>query len=157
MMTKESEQIRVADERDGVDPSLLKPGAQPQEEVGGDTPQDHAGPHDQPVGKQLRETGADEFYLSVTPVSSAAQLVRFCHTIQQIGAADIAYFSSSASGTAIKLTLRSRVPILEILDEMEEVEKVWEDPALKVGANWRLPTFRGLRIQHCARITLNQC
>jgi hypothetical protein len=96
-------------------------------------------------------------YLSVAPLSSAAPLVLFCHTIQQNGVADIAYFSSSANGTAIKLALRSRTPILDILKQMDEVEEIWEDPALDVGANWGVPTFCGLHIQRSARITLKEC
>ncbi len=96
----------------------------------------YADPHDEPVGIEFRETGVDEIYLSVAPVSSAAQLLLFCHSIQQIGAADIAYLSSSPDGTAIKLALRSKTPILDILDEMDEVDNVWEDPSLSVGANW---------------------
>ncbi len=157
MVANETKHIRVADEREGFDAVLPKLEAQPHVKVEGDLPRGYADPHDEPVGIQLRETGADEMYLSVAPVSSAAQLFLFCHRIQRIGAADIAYFFSSPNGTAIKLALRSQVPILDILDEMDEVEEVWEDPALNVGATWGLPTFCRLRIQHSARITLKEC
>lgn len=149
MITKESEQAR--------DASPLKLEAKPQKKVEDGMPQGPADSPDMPEGIQLRETGAYEMYLSVAPVSSAAQLLLFCHTIQQIGAADIAYFSSSADGTAIKLALRGQTSIFDILDEMDEVEKIWEDPALSVGANWGVPTFCGLRIQRSARITLKEC
>ena len=103
---------------------------------------------------QLKDTGTDEIYLALEPMLDASALFRFCNGIHETGSADIAFFSSSSKGTAIKLALRNQVPFMEILREMEEVEEVNEDPELAVGANWGFPTFSSLRIRNSARVTL---
>ncbi len=103
---------------------------------------------------QLKDTGTDEIYLALEPTLDASALFRFCNGIHETGTADIAFFSSSPRGTAIKLALRNQVPFMEVLKEMEEVEEVYEDPDLSIGANWGLPTFSNLRIRLSARVTL---
>lgn len=103
---------------------------------------------------QLKDTGTDEIYLALEPTLDASALFRFCNDIHETGTADIAFFSSSPKGTAIKLALRNQVPFMEVLKEMAEVEEVHEDPALAIGANWGLPTFSNLRIRLSARVTL---
>lgn len=103
---------------------------------------------------QLKDTGTDEIYLRLEPTPDASALFRFCKGIHETGTADIAFFSSSPKGTAIKLALRNQVPFMEVLKEMPEVEEVHEDPELAIGANWGLPTFNNLRIRLSARVTL---
>ncbi len=106
------------------------------------------------ITPQLKETGTDEIYLALEPTLDASALFRFCNGIHETGTADIAFFSSTPRGTAIKLALRNQVPFIEILKEMAEVEEVHEDPDLAIGANWGLPTFSNLRIRLSARVTL---
>ena len=106
------------------------------------------------ITPQLKDTGTDEIYLALEPMLDASALFRFCNGIHETGSADIAFFSSSPKGIAIKLALRNQVSFMEVLKGMAEVKEVHEDPDLAIGANWGLPTFTNLRIRLSARVTL---
>ena len=92
-------------------------------------------------------SGADtgEVYLIIQPDTDPSLVLRFSQSVREIDGADIAFFTSSPRGIAIKLTVRGEVPILAILmelTELAEVEKVsYQERALVEDPNWGLPPF----------------
>ena len=91
------------------------------------------------------EAIVNEPYLIIRPTTDPSLVFRFCPSLRDIGDAEISFFTSSPKGTAIKLALRTPVPILEILlnvlVHMGDVEVAVQEEVLTDHRASELPEF----------------
>ena len=115
-------------------------------------------PVPQPVTKETprapsSETTA-EICLVIQPQADPCLVFRFCQSVRKITGAEIAFFTSSPKGTTIKLAPRNQVAILDILTEMEEVDKAGQEVEWAEQSDLNLPPFLNLHTLKAVRVAL---
>ena len=103
-------------------------------------------------------TDTNEFFIVVQPIMDQTMVFKLGSTIQEMASSAITNFYSSLKGVAIRLILRTGVPIMSILmrifEDMNEVDEVRLGLQPGEKAFWDVPGFRDLRVEKTVQVVM---
>lgn len=106
------------------------------------------------VQPSLASSSPGEVYVIIRPLPEPGVVFRFFKSLQEATGAEIAFFTSSHKGAAIKLALRNHVSIVDILVDMTEVDEATQEEAQGDHSDLNLPSYLTFSREKTVHVTL---